>query len=252
MPRVRLRPQLLVVLALALALVTVRGAEAQDGSRGRELYLSGCAQCHGPQLEGVSPGRGPVGAGGIEPAGPPLLGVGEVAADFYLRTGYMPLDEPKAQPKRSTPAYPERDLRALVAFIASHGGPRTPKIDPERGSTATGLKLFTENCAGCHQIVGEGGLVTGAQAVSLRHATAEQIAQAVRVGPYVMPRFSEHAISNRELDSLVRYVLYTRDPDDKGGWGLGHLGPVPEGIVAWLVAGAALLGIARVIGEKIR
>jgi ubiquinol-cytochrome c reductase cytochrome c subunit len=67
-----------------------------------------------------------------------------------------------------------------------------------------------------------------------------------------MPRFSEHDISDRELDSLVRYVLYTRDPRDRGGWALGHLGPVPEGIVTWLLAGVALVAVARVIGEKNR
>jgi quinol---cytochrome-c reductase cytochrome c subunit len=245
-------PAARLLVVLAVALVTATGAGAQGAQRGRELYASGCAQCHGSQLEGVPPGRGHVGAADIEPAGPSLRGVGEAAADFYLRTGYMPLHHPTSQPKRSAPAYSERDLRALVAYIASFGGPRTPKVDPSRGSTSTGLRLFTENCAGCHQVVGAGGLVTGAQAVSLRHATAEQIAQAVRIGPYVMPRFTEHAISNRELDSLVRYVLYTHDPDDKGGWALGHVGPVSEGIVAWLLAGVALLAVARAIGEKIR
>ena len=74
----------------------------------------------------------------------------------------------------------------------------------------------------------------------------------MRVGPYLMPRFSEHEISDRELDSLVRYVLYTRDPDDRGGWSLEHVGPLPEGIVAWLLAGSVLLVVARVIGERIR
>jgi hypothetical protein len=67
-----------------------------------------------------------------------------------------------------------------------------------------------------------------------------------------MPRYSEHEISQRQLDSLVRYVLYVRDPDDRGGWALEHLGPVPEGIVAWLLAGAALLAVARVIGEGLK
>jgi ubiquinol-cytochrome c reductase cytochrome c subunit len=243
-----MRPALVALLAL----VFVGGAGAADGSRGRALYFSGCAQCHGAQLQGVAPGRGPVGAGGIEPAGPPLRGVGELAADFYLRTGYMPLEHPGAQPKRSSPAYSERDLRALVLFIASYGGPRTPRVDPARGKTSVGLQLFTEHCAGCHQVLGRGGLVTGAQAVSLEHATAPEIAQAVRIGPYVMPRFSERSISNRELDSLARYVLYTRAPDDRGGWALGHLGPIPEGIVAWLLAGVALVLVAGVIGERLR
>jgi ubiquinol-cytochrome c reductase cytochrome c subunit len=64
-----------------------------------------------------------------------------------------------------------------------------------------------------------------------------------------MPRFGEQRLSRRQLDSIVRYVLYARNPDDRGGWSLGHLGPVPEGMVAWLLAGAALLLVTRLIGE---
>jgi ubiquinol-cytochrome c reductase cytochrome c subunit len=45
-------------------------------------------------------------------------------------------------------------------------------------------------------------------------------------------------------------VLYTRAPDDAGGWGIGHIGPVPEGMVAWLMAGAALVLVCRLIGER--
>jgi len=235
----------------AAALIVLALPAAAFGDRGRELYLSDCAECHGADLRGVQLGGPRVGAQDKVPAGPPLRGVGALAADFYLRTGYMPLDDAKAQPKRSKPSYGERDIRALVDFVASYGGPRSPRVDPKRGRTSTGLKLFVEHCAGCHQVVGAGGLVTGARAVSLEHATPRQIAQAVRIGPYVMPRFSEHEISDRELDSLVRYVLYTRDPRDRGGWSLEHLGPLPEGIVAWLLAGAVLLVVARVIGERI-
>ena len=242
------RVALLAVTAM-LALGLVAAATAANG---RQLYLENCVWCHGNRLEGVPPTAGGTAPGGGLAAGPPLRGVGEIAADFYLRTGYMPIRDPHDQPKRKEPRFSDGEIRALVRFIARRGGPRTPRVHPERGTTSTGLKIFTEHCAGCHQVVGEGGLVTGAEAVSLDHATPEQIAQAVRVGPYVMPRFSEHDISNRELDSLVRYVLYTKNPDDRGGWSLEHLGPLPEGMVAWLLAGGVLLLVARVIGERIR
>ena len=72
----------------------------------------------------------------------------------------------------------------------------------------------------------------------LGDATAVQVAEAVRIGPYVMPRFSQRQLSDRELDSIIAYVQYAQHPDDRGGLSLGHLGPVPEGLVAWLVAGA--------------
>jgi ubiquinol-cytochrome c reductase cytochrome c subunit len=233
-----------VVLLAALALVPAAAAD-----RGRDLYFANCVWCHGDRLQGVggvsahsSPGNNPAG-------GPPLLGVGALAADFYLSTGYMPLRSPKQQPKRRQPHFSDSDIRSLVGFVASHGGPPVPQIHPERGNLATGLTLFTEHCAGCHQMAGEGGIVSGASVPALKSATAVQIAEAVRIGPYVMPRFDERQISPRELDSLVRFVLYTDHPNSSGGWSIGLLGPFPEGMVAWLIAGVALLALARVIGE---
>ena len=247
-----MRPTALVAL---LALVLSGQAAGQDSlvRRGKALYDSGCISCHGRDgagIDAVGPARG---AGGIQGAGPSLRDVGAASADFYLRTGYMPLAEPTDRPHRRDPAYTDRDLRALVAYVASLGGGlRVPPPQPERGRLSEGLALFTEYCSGCHQVVGQGGVVTTAVAPALRRATPLQIAQAVRVGPYVMPRFSRSTISDRELDSIVRYVGLTKDPVDRGGWGIGHVGPVPEGIVAWLVAGAALVLVARLIGRRAR
>jgi ubiquinol-cytochrome c reductase cytochrome c subunit len=65
-----------------------------------------------------------------------------------------------------------------------------------------------------------------------------------------MPRFSESQFGERKVDSIARYVQLTQEPDDAGGFGIGHIGPVPEGLVAWLAAVAALLLIARLIGER--
>jgi ubiquinol-cytochrome c reductase cytochrome c subunit len=48
----------------------------------------------------------------------------------------------------------------------------------------------------------------------------------------------------------VRYVLSTRHPDDKGGWGIGNIGPIPEGMVTWFIAIAAFLVVARLIGDR--
>jgi len=131
-------------------------------------------------------------------------------------------------------------------------GPRIPEPHPERGNLAEGLHLFTDHCAGCHQVVAAGGYVTGAIPPPLASDTPTQIAEAVRIGPYVMPRFSEKAISNRQLDSIVAYVEYAKHPDDRGGWALGRLGPVPEGLVTWLIAAAVLVAVCMVIGRRLR
>src|SRR5205085_1673802 len=83
-----------------------------------------------------------------------------------------------------------------------------------------GQQDFADHCAGCHQIDVKGGYVTNAVAPTLDRATAVQIAEAVRTGPYLMPRFSERQISDAKLDSIIRYVAYAKHPDDRGGWAL--------------------------------
>jgi ubiquinol-cytochrome c reductase cytochrome c subunit len=235
------------VVVVAAALVLAAPAAAQTG---RDLYLQRCATCHGANAEGVAPVGPKRGANGVRGAGPSLRGVGALAADFYLRTGYMPLASSEDEPRHKGPAYPDHEIDALVSYIASLGGPAVPRVDPSRGDLGDGLRLFTENCSGCHQVVARGGIVTSAVAPNLLKATPTQIAEAVRIGPYLMPRFSRTQIDDRELASIVRYVEYAKHPKDEGGWGIGHLGPVPEGLVAWLIAGAALVLVARAIGGK--
>ena len=87
---------------------------------------------------------------------------------------------------------------------------------------------------------------------SLHDATDAQIAEAVRIGPYVMPTFSQKAISDAQLDSIIRYVDYTKHPDDRGGWSLGHVGPIPEGLVTWFFGMTVLVAFCLVIGTRLR
>ena len=81
--------------------------------------------------------------------------------------------------------------------------------------------------------------------------TPRQVAEAVRVGPYLMPVFSKKQISDAELDSIVRYVEYAKHPDDRGGWSLGHVGPVPEGLVTWFVGIVSILAITLALGKRL-
>ena len=207
-------------------------------AEGSQLYQSDCSSCHGISLKGTP---------GVAPS---LVGVGAGPVDFYLSTGRMPLSNPREEPQRNTPLYDRRQIDALVDFVSSFGGPPAPTADPARGDLAVGLHQFTLNCAGCHQIVGRGGLTLGAVAPNLQQATAQQIAEAVRMGPYLMPRFDARQIDQHQLDSIARYVLWTRKPDNAGGWGIYNIGPIPEGIVAWFLALAALVIVARLIGER--
>ena len=222
-------------LALVLALAFTASAAA---STGKSLYGRNCLRCHG--MNGV----------GTEVA-PSLRGVGARAADFYLSTGYMPLQHVGLQPRRSRLVLSPPQIKALTGYVASlGGGPAIPK--PGRGSVSQGFHLFTNHCAGCHQVVAEGGYVTGAVPPPLEDDTPRQIAEAVRIGPYVMPTFSPKAISDAQLNSIITYVQYAKHPDDRGGWAIGHVGPVPEGLVSWLIAAAALVVVCMLIGERFK
>ncbi|HEU5371967.1 MAG TPA: c-type cytochrome [Gaiellaceae bacterium] len=250
--------ELRALVALVAALVAVPVAAAAPGvKQGEHLYGRYCVSCHGMNGSGVQPARR-IGAGPgraqtqQHAVAPPLRGVGARAADFYLRTGYMPLQKIGLQPRRSTVIFDEQQLRSLIAYVASlGGGPPIPQPHPERGNLSLGQHLFTDNCAGCHQVVAEGGYVTGAVPPALENATAVQVAEAVRIGPNVMPTFSRKQISAHELDSIIRYVEYTKNPDDRGGWAIGHIGPLPEGLVTWFIAALALVFTCLMIGKRL-
>jgi ubiquinol-cytochrome c reductase cytochrome c subunit len=234
----------ILVLAL-LAAAPAASAQPPPGvvtstNSGAALYAANCARCHGGMGEGVVD------------MGPPLRGVGAGTADFYLRTGYMPLTSPGEQPTRTRVLFDERQLRALVRYVGSFGGPPVARPQPDRGNVAEGMRLFTEHCAGCHQVVARGGVVTGARVPPLVKATPVQIAEAVRAGPYVMPKFTRATISDAQLDSIIRYVDYTKSPSRPGGWGIGFIGPVPEGMVTWLLAAAVLVAVCTAIGRRLR
>ena len=215
-------------------------AALSDQQLGSQLYAGNCAVCHGIAGDGTS-------------KGPSLRGVGAQAADFYLTTGYMPLGHPGEQPWRHRVLFTKRELGSLIGFVASLGpGPPVPQPALKSGNVAEGLRLFTQHCAGCHQVVGEGGYVTDARVPRLKKATPRQIAEAVRIGPYLMPSFSKKAISDRQLNSIIDYLQVSRRPDDRGGWGIGHIGPVPEGMVAWFIAVVLLVGLCSLIGERLR
>ena len=170
--------------------------------------------------------------------------MGAQAADFYLRTGRMPISHPGEEPERSRPSFSDSEIRALNAYVASLGkGPAIPSPNPDYSRVSRGMELFTDHCAGCHQIAGEGGYVTDARVPVLQHASATQIAEAVRIGPYLMPSFSRHTINDRQLNAIIAYIEASKEPTDRGGLGIGHIGPVPEGIVAWLVAAVVLVGV---------
>lgn len=227
----------------ALVWFTASPAPAADDSErrsaGQRLYETGCSTCHGLDGRGTE-------------LGPSLIGVGAAAADFYLSTGRMPLDEPGAQAERKPPAYTPEEIRDIVAYVSQWGGgPAVPAIHPERGDLAIGFQLYTSNCAGCHNSAASGGALGQAVfAPGLRASTPLQTAEAIRIGPGAMPVFGSETLDDHQVDSILRYLDELRRQDDRGGAPLGRLGPVPEGLVAWLAGLLPMLAVALVIGTR--
>jgi ubiquinol-cytochrome c reductase cytochrome c subunit len=63
-------------------------------------------------------------------------------------------------------------------------------------------------------------------------------------GPENMPVFGDNQLTPEEKRSIINYVQTIKAQPDPGGVGLGRIGPVPEGLVAWVVGiGALLFGV---------
>jgi ubiquinol-cytochrome c reductase cytochrome c subunit len=218
---------------------------------GAQLYAGNCASCHGIAGGGIVHPR--PGAGGILGLGPSLRNVGALAPDFYLRTGYMPLGNPHEQPEGNRVLFSDKEIKSVVAYVASLGhGPAIPTPDPSAGDVSEGQKLYTASCAGCHQLEARGGFVTGARVPPLQNVKARRIAEAVRIGPYLMPKFSKSQLSDSDVNSIIRYIQTTNHPDNAGGWSIGNLGPIPEGLVAWWIAIPLVLLGCLAVSKRMR
>ena len=220
--------------------------ETQDANeavrQGRALYLQGCSSCHGLDAQGTT-------------EAPSLIGVGAAAVDFQMSTGRMPLAAPAAQADRKPPIYSQTQIDQIAAYIQSlGGGPEVPEVtqaDLDNADLSHGAELYLTNCAQCHQAAGQGAPLTyGKFAPSLDEATPVQVIEAMRTGPESMPVFGPGQISDEDAVAIAAYVEHLNTTASPGGHSLGSYGPVPEGLVAWLVGIGSLLGVCLWIGAR--
>jgi quinol---cytochrome-c reductase cytochrome c subunit len=212
----------------------VRTAQADpDGER---LYVQHCASCHGPTGAGTA-------------YGPGLEGAGAAALDFYMRTGRMPLSAPGDPQYRQEPVLTPAQIAAIVAYADDFGaGPDIPQVATAGADLHRGWELYINDCAACHSTSGAGGSVGGGQfAPSLQDVDALTVAEAVTIGPGVMPAF---AIEGEDLDALAAYVEFLGDAPAPGGLPLAGIGPVPEGFVAVFVGLGLLVVVSRWVARR--
>jgi ubiquinol-cytochrome c reductase cytochrome c subunit len=259
--RRRLSAALLLLIGLAVAgglaatLTPAPQVAVADESQsallrtGKQLFDTSCVTCHGANLQGV-PDRGPS-----------LIGVGEAAVYFQVSTGRMPAMRGEAQAARKPPIFDESQIDALGAYVqANGGGPTVPRDDNGQiaqeslmgSNVARGGDLFRLNCASCHNFTGRGGaLSSGKFAPTLDPASESQIYAAMLTGPQNMPKFTDRQLSPEEKKDIIAYIKSVEgDNNNPGGNPIGGIGPVSEGVVAFTVGLAGMIGFALWLGAK--
>ncbi|EGX60389.1 cytochrome C heme-binding subunit [Streptomyces zinciresistens K42] len=214
-------------------------AQSLTIDEGKKLYTVGCASCHGTGGQGTSDG-------------PSLVGVGAAAVDFQVATGRMPAATSQgAQLPRKKAIYSQAEVDQLAAYIASLGaGPSIPTADqygPEGADIGKGGDLFRNNCAQCHNFTGKGGALTGGKyAPPLNDVAPKHIYEAMQTGPQNMPSFPDTTMSEQNKRDIIAYLgaVNTGKTVNPGGTSLGGLGPVSEGLFAWIFGLGALIAVA--------
>jgi ubiquinol-cytochrome c reductase cytochrome c subunit len=235
--------------AFAPAQADTASSDTAVVEEGRQLFLVGCAYCHGQNGEGNLTVNG-------KNLGPPLAGVGAAAVDFQVGTGRMPLSQPGAQGATKPVTYSQDEIAAMAAFVATLApGPAIPDAsdyslaglseEQRQEAIQRGGQIFLTNCTACHNFAGKGGAMPrGGQAPSLSNTTQEHIYEAMLTGPGNMDTFSNGNLSPSEKRDVIAYLYSIREQPSYGGFGMGGLGPVSEGMFAWIVGIGGLVGFA--------
>ena len=222
--------------ALFTSSATAETSAAQDAlvDEGGKLFAANCATCHGMALQGTS-------------QAPSLIGVGAAAVDFQVGTGRMPMAATGPQAEVKPPQFTQEQIDALAAYVASRApGPAVPdeRYLQGDGDAAVGAELFRINCAMCHNVAGAGGALTqGKFAPPLTGVDPVYVYEAMLTGPQNMPVFNDHNISPEDKANIITYLKFIDEKPSVGGFGLGNLGPVSEGLFIWIFGLGAIVGI---------
>jgi ubiquinol-cytochrome c reductase cytochrome c subunit len=237
---VRLLAALTIVGGIYTAFAPGSAAEdapklSSEATKGKAIYDISCITCHGANGQGE------------QNRGPSLIGVGAASVDFQVSSGRMPAARQEAQVERKDPQFNEEQTRQLAEYIqALGGGPQLPSdsslYDPSKGDIAQGGALFRVNCSSCHAFSTNGGALSGGKyAPTLEPATPRQMYAAMLTGPENMPVFGDNQLTPDQKRNVIAYVENLKSQRDPGGFSLGRYGPVPEGLVIFVVGMVGLV-----------
>jgi len=223
-------------------------ADADTITQGKKLFLANCSTCHGINAEGNQDKKGDV-------IGPTLIGVGAASVDFQVGTGRMPLAGPGIQAPQGPVQFSTTEIAQMAAYIGSLApGPGVPAAEYSNGESADVAKggaIFRVNCAMCHNFAGAGGALTqGKYAPAIEDISGQHIYEAMTTGPQAMPVFNDANLTPKNKNDVIGYLNSVQEESSAGGHVLGNLGPVTEGLFAWIVGIGALIGCAVWLGAK--
>ena len=222
---------------------TTQSAEYSQAQvdEGKKLFLANCASCHGKNAEGTA-------------AAPSLIGVGAASVHFQVETGRMPGQASGPQLEVKPVQFKQEDIDAMAAWVASLApGPAKPTDEylAQKGDATRGGEIFRINCAMCHNAVGAGGALTGGKyAPALTNTSAAHIYEAMVTGPQNMPVFSNSNLTLKDKTDVITYLQQVQTNPAIGGYELGNLGPVVEGLFAWIFMLGGLVLITMWLGAK--
>ncbi len=196
---------------------------AEDAARGKygdHLYGQYCLSCHGANAGGrmnqasdVDRGRARSRAGAAERRRAVAARRGCPRRGLLPphRLHAAPPHRPAAPPRAALPQRPSdsrarrlrRELRRAADPEAEAGarqrlaGPRSCSRSTARAATRSSRRAESSR-ARCRR--------------PLVDATPLQVAEAVRIGPYVMPKFSQRDLTDRQLDSIVALRRVHEEP----------------------------------------
>lgn len=210
-------------------------------AEGEKLFDANCASCHGLDLAGTD-------------EAPSLIGVGAASVDFQVGTGRMPMAMTGPQAQVKPPQFTKDQIAALAAYVASVApGPEIPSDELLGSGTdlALGGELFRINCAMCHNVAGSGGALTqGKFAPPLTGVAPAHIYEAMLTGPQNMPVFNDANITPQDKANIIAYLKFIESQPSVGGYGLGSLGPVSEGLFIWIFGLGGLVGVTIWLTSK--
>ena len=228
----------------AASAATPGGPSPADIAQGKAIFADTCSSCHGMNAQGTS-------------AGPGLVGVGAAAVDFQMSTGRMPAKDFGPEFDRKPVTFTNDQIHAIAEYVASLGGgpvvPSAAQVSTAGANTALGQSLFITDCSQCHNFDGAGGALTyGKFAPALTASTPKQMYEAMLTGPEAMPVFSDTTITPAQKRDIIDYITRLRAEPNPGGFSLGRIGPVTEGIVGFIGGIGVLVFLAMWITMKRR